>query len=38
MALLIYGLDKRIGNAGIWREAFRERLPKLEVRFFPDRY
>lgn len=35
MALLIYGLDKSIGNADLWRAAFAERLPGLEVRFFP---
>jgi glyoxylate/hydroxypyruvate reductase len=36
MALLIYGLDKRIGNAQAWRDTFRERLPDLEVRIWPD--
>jgi len=36
MALLIVELDKRIGNANAWREAFAERLPGLEVRIWPD--
>ncbi len=36
MALLIVELDKRIGNAGLWRDTFAEQLPHLEVRFWPD--
>jgi len=36
MALLIVELDKRIGNANSWREAFAERLPGLEIRIWPD--
>ena len=32
MALLIVELDKRIGNAEAWRDAFAEQLPDLEVR------
>jgi len=36
MALLIVNLDKFIGNAEAWRAAFRERLPALEVRIWPD--
>jgi glyoxylate/hydroxypyruvate reductase len=36
MALLIIDLDRRIGNAQLWREAFAERLPELELRFWPD--
>jgi len=36
MALLIVELDKRIGNANAWREAFAERRPGLEVRIWPD--
>lgn len=36
MALLIVNLDKVIGNAQAWREAFREQLPDLPIRFWPD--
>ena len=36
MALLIIGLDKHIGNAQAWRDTFREQLPDLEVRIWPD--
>lgn len=36
MAILIVNLDKRIGNADMWRTAFLEHLPDLEVRIFPD--
>jgi glyoxylate/hydroxypyruvate reductase A len=36
MALLIIGLDKHIGSAQAWREAFAEQLPDLEVRIWPD--
>ncbi len=36
MALLIVELDKRIGNAGLWRDTFAEQLPHLEVRFWPE--
>ncbi|HEV2100216.1 MAG TPA: glyoxylate/hydroxypyruvate reductase A [Stellaceae bacterium] len=36
MALLIYGLDRRIGNAQAWRETFAEKLPDLELRIWPD--
>jgi glyoxylate/hydroxypyruvate reductase len=36
MALLIYGLDTRIGNAKAWRETFAERLPNVELRIWPD--
>jgi glyoxylate/hydroxypyruvate reductase A len=36
MALLIIELDKRIGNAKAWRDAFAERTPGLEIRFWPD--
>lgn len=35
MALLIVGLDKNIGNANAWRDAFKEQLPDLEVRIWP---
>ena len=36
MALLIINLDKHIGNAQAWRNAFRERLPDLPIRIWPD--
>ena len=36
MALLIIELDKRIGDATAWRDTFREQLPDLAIRFWPD--
>ena len=36
MALLIVNLDKTIGGADTWRAAFAERMPGLDVRFWPD--
>ena len=36
MALLIYGLDGRIGTADRWRDSVAEQLPGLEVRIFPE--
>ena len=36
MALLIYGLDTRIGNARAWRDTVAEKLPDLELRIWPD--
>jgi glyoxylate/hydroxypyruvate reductase A len=36
MALLIVGLDRVIGNAEAWRTAFRQHLPDLPVRIWPD--
>jgi len=36
MALLIYGLDKQIGDAGAWLDTLREQLPHLEVRIWPE--
>ena len=36
MALLIINLDKVIGSAQAWRAAFKEQLPDLPVRFWPD--
>jgi glyoxylate/hydroxypyruvate reductase A len=36
MALLIYGLDRQIGNAQAWRNSFAEHLPDLEIRIFPE--
>ena len=35
MALLIYGLDRQIGNAQAWRDTFAELLPDSEIRIFP---
>jgi glyoxylate/hydroxypyruvate reductase A len=36
MALLLINLDKFIGNAQAWRDAFREQLPDLPIRIWPD--
>jgi glyoxylate/hydroxypyruvate reductase A len=36
MALLIVDLDKHIGNATAWRDTFKEQLPNLEIRVWPD--
>jgi hypothetical protein len=36
MALLIINLDKVIGSAQAFRDAFREQLPDLPIRFWPD--
>lgn len=36
MALLIYGLHTRIGNARAWRDTFAEQVPDLEIRIWPD--
>ncbi len=36
MALLIIGLDKHIGSAAAWRETFKEQLPHIEVRVWPE--
>lgn len=36
MALLLIELDKRIGHANAWRDTFREQLPDLEIRIWPD--
>ena len=36
MALLIYGLDTRIGNAKAWRDTVAKKLPDLELRIWPD--
>src|SRR5919108_4594503 len=36
MALLIIELDKRIGNAKAWRDTFKEQLPDLPIRIWPD--
>src|SRR5947207_9629355 len=36
MALLIVELDKRIGNAQASRDTFREQIPELPIRIWPD--
>src|SRR5436853_3059069 len=36
MALLIIELDKRIGDANAWRETFKQQLPDLPIRFWPE--
>jgi glyoxylate/hydroxypyruvate reductase len=36
MALLIIELDKHIGNAKVWRDTFKEQLPDMEIRIWPD--
>jgi glyoxylate/hydroxypyruvate reductase len=36
MALLIVGLDTHIGDAKSWLGTFREHVPRLEVRIWPD--
>ena len=36
MALLIVNLDKIIGSAQEFRDAFKEQLPDLPIRFWPD--
>jgi glyoxylate/hydroxypyruvate reductase len=36
MALLIFGLDQRIGNATTWRDTFAAQVPDLEIRIWPD--
>jgi glyoxylate/hydroxypyruvate reductase A len=36
MALLIVGLHERIGNAQEWHDTFRQQLPDLPIRIWPD--
>ena len=36
MALLIVNLDKAIGNAQAWQDTFREQIPDLPIRIWPD--
>ncbi|MGE0424639.1 MAG: 2-hydroxyacid dehydrogenase [Reyranellaceae bacterium] len=36
MALLVVNLDRIIGSAEAFREAFREQLPDLPIRFWPE--
>jgi glyoxylate/hydroxypyruvate reductase A len=35
MALLIVNLDRKIGNAQLWRETFAAQFPTMDVRIFP---
>ena len=36
MALLLIGLDQRIGTGKLWRETLARHLPDLEVRIWPQ--
>jgi len=36
MALLIIGLDHKIGPSKEWRDTFKAQLPDLEIRIWPD--
>ena len=36
MALLIVNLDKIIGNAQAWHDTFKEQIPELPIRIWPD--
>lgn len=36
MALLLVDLHNQIGNAEVWRSSFKEHLPDLEIRLWPD--
>jgi glyoxylate/hydroxypyruvate reductase A len=36
MALLIVDLDRYIGDAEAWRDAFRQEIPELAIRIWPD--
>ena len=36
MALLIIDLDKHIGTTAAWRDTFKQHLPELEIRFWPE--
>ena len=36
MALLVIKLDGIIGNAEAWRDTFREQIPELPIRIWPD--
>jgi len=36
MALLIVGLDKHIGSAKAWHDTFKEQLPDLQIRIWPE--
>jgi glyoxylate/hydroxypyruvate reductase len=36
MALLIIDLDKHIGTTAAWRDTFRQHLPEMEIRIWPE--
>jgi glyoxylate/hydroxypyruvate reductase A len=36
LTLLVIDLDKHIGSAQAWRDTFREQLPDLEIRIWPE--
>ena len=36
MTLLIIELDKHIGNAKAWRDTFKQQIPDLPIRIWPD--
>jgi len=36
LTLLVIDLDKHIGSAQAWRDTFREHLPDLEIRIWPE--
>jgi glyoxylate/hydroxypyruvate reductase A len=36
LPLLVIDLDKHIGNARAWRYTFREQLPDLDIRIWPE--
>jgi glyoxylate/hydroxypyruvate reductase len=36
MALLLYGLDRYIGNAQAWCDTFAQQMPDLEIRVWPE--
>jgi glyoxylate/hydroxypyruvate reductase len=36
MALLIIDLDKHIGTTAAWRDTFKQQLPDLEIRIWPE--
>ena len=36
MALLIIDLDKHIGTTAAWRDTFKQHLPDLEIRIWPE--
>ncbi len=36
MSLLVINLDRFISNAEAWRNTFRDQLPDLEIRIWPD--
>ena len=36
MTLLVIDLDRHIGDAKAWRDTFKEQLPDLDIRIWPD--